>query len=72
MRIGVLVSDMTLPGAPIIFINSGFEAISGYTNEELYGHSCRCMTSPATNADTISQMRYAMQHAQEVALLGYA
>lgn len=64
--VGVLACDMTLPGAPIIFVNSGFERISGYTNMELHGGSCRRLSSPESNEETIEQMRQAMRTATEV------
>lgn len=66
VQIGVLVSDMTLPGSPIIFVNRGFEDTTGYTNADMHGKSCRVLLSPSSNTETVEQLRQAMQSATDV------
>ena len=36
-RMPMLVTDATLPGNPIVFANQAFEALSGYSYDELAG-----------------------------------
>ncbi len=38
---GVVITDATQPDYPIIYVNSGFESITGYSAEEVIGKNCR-------------------------------
>jgi PAS domain S-box-containing protein len=38
---GIIITDNTQPDNPIIFCNSAFETITGYTRAEIIGHNCR-------------------------------
>jgi hypothetical protein len=40
VNIGMVISDMTVPGCPLIYINEGFKAVTGYGKEKI-GTSCR-------------------------------
>ena len=40
VNIGMVISDMTVPGAPLIHINEGFKLVTGYGKEKI-GTSCR-------------------------------
>ena len=37
---GIVICDMRLPGAPIIFSNPAFSRITGYSQEEVLGWNC--------------------------------
>lgn len=37
----IVISDMTIPGAPMIYINPEFTRTTGYTSEEACGRNCR-------------------------------
>lgn len=39
ISIGVVISDMTIPGIPLIYINEGFRTVTGYGKEKI---SCGC------------------------------
>ena len=66
LRPGVLACDMTLPGAPILFVNKGFERITGYTNDEVVGRKCRFLQGEKSDATMVDAIRRAMQTASEV------
>lgn len=38
---GVVITDNLLPDNPIIYCNPAFEALSGYSSNEIIGHNCR-------------------------------
>ncbi len=38
---GIIITDPTQPNNPIIFANSGFEKVTGYSREEVLGKNCR-------------------------------
>ena len=40
VSIGMVISDMTIPGIPLAYINEGFRAVTGYGKEKI-GTSCR-------------------------------
>ena len=37
----VLLTDPNLPDNPIIYVNDGFEALSGFRRDEVLGRNCR-------------------------------
>ena len=57
---------MTLAGAPILFVNNGFEAITGYSNAEVVGKNCRFLQNDKTDAPTTARLQEAMRNATEV------
>ena len=61
---GVTLSDPTLPDNPIIFVNAGFTAITGYTAEAMLGKNCRFLQGPDTDLDTIAELRRAIAQRQ--------
>ena len=46
---GVVISDPTLEGNPIIYANPGFLKMSGYSEEEVVGNNCRFLQGPETD-----------------------
>lgn len=48
---GIVICDMRLPGAPIIFSNPAFSRMTGYSQEEVLGWSCNFLQ----NADTAQE-----------------
>ncbi|TYQ25618.1 PAS domain S-box protein [Pseudanabaena sp. UWO310] len=38
---GIVITDVRLPNNPIVYVNSAFEQISGYTASEIMGKNCR-------------------------------
>lgn len=40
---GITISDPSLPDNPLIYVNKGFEELTGYTAREVLGKNCRCL-----------------------------
>ena len=43
----MVVSDMTVPGIPLVYINKGFQTVTGHGKEKI-GTSCRFLQGPET------------------------
>lgn len=45
---GITISDPSLPDNPLIYVNSGFETMTGYAAEEVLGKNCRFLQGQLT------------------------
>jgi two-component system cell cycle sensor histidine kinase/response regulator CckA len=70
---GIVISDAREPDAPILYVNAGFEAITGYGPADVLGHNCRFLKGPETDAATVATIRDAVTtgHACAVEILNY-
>ncbi len=57
---GITISDYRLPDNPLIYLNEGFERITGYSREEVFGRNCRFLQGPETNDDARAAIRKAI------------
>lgn len=62
----IVVADMSVPGAPLIYVNKDFMKMTGYSQKEIYGHNCRFLQGPKTDPETIQKLRDAIKNRQEV------
>lgn len=46
---GIVITDPDQPDNPIIYVNPGFERMSGYSAEQILGRSCRVLQGPDTD-----------------------
>lgn len=70
---GITISDPSQPDNPIIYANSGFERLTGYSVDDVLGKNCRFLQGPDTDPETVDQIREAIrtQSAVSVELLNY-
>jgi phosphoserine phosphatase RsbU/P len=70
---GITISDPSLPGNPLIYVNSGFERLTGYTRESVLGRNCRFLQGPDTEPDVAEAIRKAIADQTEctVEILNY-
>lgn len=61
-RSGILLTDAALepPGPRIVYANPAFEAITGYTRDELRGRSPRMLQGPDTEREVLDRLRAAL------------
>ncbi|GGA50224.1 PAS domain S-box protein [Okeania sp. KiyG1] len=58
---GIVISDNTQSDNPIIYCNSTFERITGYSRQEALGKNCRFLQGADTDPTALSQIRQAMK-----------
>ena len=67
------ISDPGLPGCPIVFASDGFLELTGYGRYEVLGRNCRFLQGPATDKETVAELRAAVAGRREcvVRILNY-
>ena len=70
---GITIADATLPGNPLIYVNAGFERLTGYNVEEVAGRNCNFLQGMGTDPAAAQQLRTAVRNKQAitVTLLNY-
>ena len=61
----IVISDMTIPGAPMVFVNSEFSRTTGYAKEEATGRNCRFLQGPETEPEAIQVIRNTLSKGQD-------
>lgn len=61
---GVVITDACQPDNPIIFANSAFCALTGYSEAETLGRNCRFLQGPETSRVEVARIRAAVQQKQ--------
>jgi phosphoserine phosphatase RsbU/P len=70
---GIVISDARLPDMPLIYVNSGFERLTGYSAESVLGRNCRFLQGPGTDPQAAREIRRAIEEKREclVEILNY-
>lgn len=61
---GITVSDATQPDFPLIYINKGFETLTGYTGAEILGRNCRFLQGDDRKQAALNEVRHAVENGQ--------
>lgn len=62
---GVTISDPQQPDNPLIYVNKGFEQITGYTKKEVIGKNCRFLQGNEKNQPELKKIRTAIKNKKE-------
>lgn len=62
----VLITDPNLPDNPIIYVNSGFEALTGYRRDEVLGRNCRFLQGQDHRQKGVDDLREAIRERRSV------
>jgi len=54
---GITISDYSRSDNPLIYVNKGFEVLTGYPAESVLGRNCRFLQGRNTNPETMKQIR---------------
>jgi PAS domain S-box-containing protein len=66
--IGITITDPDREDNPMIYVNEGFEALTGYSEEEALGRNCRFLQGEATRDEPVAEMRNAIDAAEPVSV----
>jgi PAS domain S-box-containing protein len=67
-RMPMMVTDMTLPGNPIVFANSAFIELSGYTPDEVLGQDPHFMNGEKTDPAAIQRYQTSIKEGRDETL----
>jgi len=62
---GIVISDMTRPDQPVIFVNPAFEAITGYSMKEVLGRNCKFLQGDESNQPALLELKAAIKESRE-------
>jgi sigma-B regulation protein RsbU (phosphoserine phosphatase) len=70
---GITIADARQAGRPLIYVNDGFERLTGYSAAEVLGRNCRFLQGPATDPVAVAEIRDAIAAPREciVEILNY-
>ena len=54
---GIIITTAEGPDYPIVYANPGFERLTGYPAQEVFGESCRLLQGPQTDRKSIEEIR---------------
>lgn len=71
--VGICISNPREKDNPVIYVNKGFEEVTGYKAEEVIGRNCRFLQGAETKADDVLAIRTAIEASQpcEIEILNY-
>ncbi|MEH2130498.1 MAG: PAS domain S-box protein [Nostoc sp.] len=58
---GIIIADARLPNNPVIYVNSAFEQITGYSATDVIGQNCRFLQRTDTQQPTLNQLRSSLE-----------
>lgn len=62
---GIVIVDANHPNLPVIYCNSSFERITGYSRSEAIGHNCRFLQGKDTDPTAVERIRQAVRSGNE-------
>ncbi len=64
----LVVTNPAIEDNPIVFVNSAFTQLTGYTFEQAVGRNCRFLQGPGTDPEDVATLRDAVMAGREVSL----
>ena len=61
-EVGISIADPNQPNEPLVYVNNGFERITGYDGEEAVGRNCRFLQGPTTSESAAERFREAIEN----------
>ena len=62
---GIVITDSTLPGDPIVYVNPAFERMTGYPAEEAIGKNYRFLQAEDRDQPALDELRTAVREGRE-------
>jgi PAS domain S-box-containing protein/diguanylate cyclase (GGDEF)-like protein len=64
--LGIVLTDPSKAGNPIVFVNPAFTELTGYSPAEAIGRNCRFLQGPDTDRKVVSDIRDAIAQGQPI------
>lgn len=64
--VGITIADMTRADEPLIYVNDGFELLTGYDADKAVGSNCRFLQGAETDNSKVAAMREAIEADESV------
>ena len=58
--VGISLADMQRPDEPLVYINEGFERLTGYAASAVLGRNCRFLQGEQTDPEAVASLREAI------------
>ncbi|MBL1267867.1 MAG: EAL domain-containing protein [Halomonas sp.] len=65
---GILICEAQQTDYPILYVNSAFVTMTGYSLEEVKGRSCRFLQGPDTDPQQIADIQHALEQQLDITL----
>ena len=66
---GIVITDMTLPDCPVIYVNHGFEHITGYSADDVIGRNCRFLQGDEQDQPGSRELKEAIRDGRAATVL---
>ncbi|MFB6251692.1 MAG: PAS domain S-box protein [Halobellus sp.] len=66
--VGIQITDPNQQGNPLVYVNNGFERLTGYASEEAIGRNPRFLQGEDTDPEKVEELRSAIRNEEPVAL----
>uniref|UniRef100_UPI002612E6A2 PAS domain S-box protein n=1 Tax=Halorientalis sp. TaxID=1931229 RepID=UPI002612E6A2 len=67
-NVGIQITDPTKADNPLVYVNDGFERMTGYTREEALGRNPRFLQGEGTDSEQVARLRAAIAAEEPVSL----
>ena len=58
---GISLSEVSMPDQPLVYVNAGFERMSGYSKDDVLGKNCRFLQGEGTDKNEVQKIREAIK-----------
>jgi len=58
---GISLSETSMEGQPLVYVNGGFERMTGYSKQEVIGKNCRFLQGEDTDQEQVNKVREAIK-----------
>ena len=65
-EVGISIVDPHEPNKPLVYVNKGFERLTGYDSEEMLGRNCRFLQGPETDPAATERFSEAIEGEEAV------
>jgi PAS domain S-box-containing protein len=66
--VGISITDPSQDDNPIIYVNQGFEEMTGYSREDILGQNCRFLQGEQTGAEHVAEIRQGIDDEEPVSV----